>query len=51
MLLFVIRILVLVYFTKFLPEQIHLNGEREVAISELLYRTLYQIVIEGILPS
>ena len=34
-------------FTKFLPEQIHLKGELEVAISEISYSSLYQNVTEG----
>ena len=34
-------------FTNFLPEQIHLKGEWEVAISEISYPSLYQIVTEG----
>ena len=34
-------------FTKFLPEQIHLKGECEVAIPEELYSALYQNVTEG----
>ena len=34
-------------FTIFLPEQIHLKGEWEVAISEILYPSLYQNVTEG----
>ena len=34
-------------FTNFLPEQIHLKGEREVAISEISYPSLYQNVTEG----
>ena len=34
-------------FTKFLPEQIHLKGEWEVAISEISYPSLYQNVTEG----
>ena len=31
----------------FLPEQIHLKGKWEVAISKLLYPSLYQSVTEG----
>ena len=34
-------------FTKFRPEQIHLDGEWEVAITELLYPFLYQNITEG----
>ena len=34
-------------FTSFLPEQIHLKGEWEVAISEISYPSLYQNVTEG----
>ena len=34
-------------FTNFLPEQIYLKGEWEVAISEILYPSLYQNVTEG----
>ena len=34
-------------FTNFLPEQIHLKGEWEVAISEISYPCLYQNVTEG----
>ena len=34
-------------FTIFLPEQIHLKGEWEVAISEISYPSLYQNVTEG----
>ena len=34
-------------FTIFLPEQIHLKGEWEVAISEKSYPSLYQNVTEG----
>ena len=34
-------------FTVFLPEQIHLKGEWEVAISEISYPSLYQNVTEG----
>ena len=33
--------------TNFLPEQIHLKGEWEVAISEISYPSLYQNVTEG----
>ena len=34
-------------FTNFQPEQIHLKGEWEVAISEISYPSLYQNVTEG----
>ena len=34
-------------FANFLPEQIHLKGEWEVAISEISYPFLYQNVTEG----
>ena len=34
-------------FTNFLPEQIHLKGEWEVAISEISYPSWYQNVTEG----
>ena len=34
-------------FTNFLPEQIHLKGEWEVAISVISYPSLYQNVTEG----
>ena len=34
-------------FTNFLPEQINLDGEWEVAITELLYPSLYQNITEG----
>ena len=34
-------------FTNFLPQQIHLKGEWEVAISEISYPSLYQNVTEG----
>ena len=34
-------------FTKFLPEQLHLKGEWEDAISEISYPSLYQTVTEG----
>ena len=43
LLLIVIRITV---YTKFLPQQIHLKGECEVAISEISYPSLYQNVTE-----
>ena len=34
-------------FTNFLPEQLNLNGQREVAASEISYPSMYQIVTEG----
>ena len=34
-------------FTNFLPEQINLDGEWEVAITELSYPSLYQTITEG----
>ena len=34
-------------YTNSLPEQIHLKGEGEVAISEISYLSLYQNVTEG----
>ena len=34
-------------FTNFLPEQLNLDGQWEVAISELSYPTMYQNVTEG----
>ena len=34
-------------FTNFLPEQINLEGEWEVAITELSYPSLYQNITEG----
>ena len=34
-------------FTNFLPEQINLDGEWEVAITELSYPSLYQNITEG----
>ena len=37
---------VLIFLTNFLPEQIHLKGERAIAISEVSYPSLYQIVTE-----
>ena len=37
----------LISFTIFLPKQIHLKGEWEVAISEISYPSLYQNVTEG----
>ena len=49
LLLIVIRIIVLVLLQilNFLPEQINLKGEWEVAISEISYPSLYQNVTEG----
>ena len=37
----------LISFTNFLPEQLHLKAEWEVAISEISYPSLYQNVTEG----
>ena len=34
-------------FTKFLPEQLNLDGQWEVAISETSYPSMYQIVTQG----
>ena len=34
-------------FTNFLPEQINLDGEWEVAITELSYPSLYQNITDG----
>ena len=34
-------------FTNFLPEQLNLDGQWEVAISETSYPSLYQNVMEG----
>ena len=34
------------FFTNFLPEQIHLKGEWEIAFSEISYPSLYQNVTE-----
>ena len=34
-------------FTNFLPEQLSLDGQWEVAISEISYPSMYQIVMEG----
>ena len=34
-------------FTKFLPEQVNLEGQREVAISEKSYPSMYQNITEG----
>ena len=47
LLLIVIRIIVLIFFTNFLPEQINLKGEWEVVISEISYPSLYQNITEG----
>ena len=33
--------------TKFLPKQINIEGEREAAITELSYLSLYQNIKEG----
>ena len=35
------------YFTKFLPEQVNLEGQWEVAISEKSYPSMYQNITEG----
>ena len=35
------------YFTNFLPEQLNLEGQWEVAISEISYGSMYQNVTEG----
>ena len=35
------------FFTSFLPDQIHLRGEWEVATSKISYPSLYQNVTEG----
>ena len=35
------------YFTNFLPEQLNLDGQWEVAISEISYPSMYQNVTEG----
>ena len=35
-------------FTNFLPEQINLEGQWEVAISEISYPSMYQNITEGI---
>ena len=35
------------FFTNFLPEQLNLDGEWEVAISEISYPSMYQKVTEG----
>ena len=34
-------------FTNFLPEQLYLDGQCEVAISEISYPSMYQNVTEG----
>ena len=34
-------------FTNFLPEQVNLEGQREVAISEISYPSMYQNITEG----
>ena len=34
-------------FTNFLPEQVNLNGQWEVGISEISYPSMYQNVTEG----
>ena len=34
-------------FTNFLPEQVKLQGQREVAISEISYPSMYQKITEG----
>ena len=34
-------------FTNFLPEQLNLDGQWEVAISEMSYSSMYQNVTEG----
>ena len=34
-------------FTDFLPEQLNLDGQWEVAISEISYPSMYQNVTEG----
>ena len=34
-------------FTNFLPEQLNLDGQWEVAISEISYPSMYQNVTEG----
>ena len=35
------------YFTNFLPEQVNLEGQWEVAISEISYPSMYQNITEG----
>ena len=37
----------LISFTNFLPEQVNLEGQRQVAISEISYPSLYQNITEG----
>ncbi len=34
-------------FTSFLPEQVNLDGQWEVAVSEISYASMYQNVTEG----
>ena len=34
-------------FTKFLPEQVNLEGQWDVAISEISYPSMYQNIMEG----
>ena len=35
------------FFTNFLPEQVNLEGQWEIAISEISYTSMYQILTEG----
>ena len=35
------------YFTNFLPEQVNLEGQWEVAVSEISYSSMYQNVAKG----
>ena len=35
------------FFTSFLPEQLNLEGQWEVAISEISYPSMYQNITEG----
>ena len=35
------------FFTKFLPEQVNLEGQWEVAISEISYPSMYHKIMEG----
>ena len=35
------------FFTNFLPEQVKLEGQWEVAISEISYPSMYQNITEG----
>ena len=35
------------FFSNFLPEQLNLDGQSEVAISEISYPSMYQNVTEG----